>query len=439
MSRSEDEAGMAEKIVADLLIHPIGTLVTPTLPSGSGPLRGAEMSSVKKIDDAAIAIKDGKIACWGPASEVLPRLDGTKGTKVLDASGKLVTPGLVDPHTHLVFGGNRAGEFMMRCQGKSYAEIASAGGGIVASMRGTRGADLETLVATGLERLSRMLRHGTTTCEIKTGYGLDEESELRMLEAILVLSEAQPVEIVPTFLPAHAVPPGMERADYVKQVVSEIMPASLDLLERKGVAPSDLFVDVFCDKGYFTLEDTKNIFEAARRMGMKLKVHSDEFESLGATKLACEMNAFSADHLLAVTDDDIGRLADSDTVAVLLPGTSFFLNLKEHAPARKLIAKGAAVAVGSDYNPGSCHIFSMPFMIGLACLHLSLTPEEALSAVTINAAYAIGRGESVGLIEEGFQGDVVVWDLPRIEEIPYNMGWNPIVACVKKGVPYDFR
>lgn len=424
------EAKRDTKVVIDVLISPIGELATADVQSG--PARGSAMENISKVKDAAIAIKNGKIIFSGKRDEVLSRIHADDST-VIDASDQLVTPGLVDPHTHLIFGGNRHDEFAMRCQGKTYKEIADRGGGIVASMHGTRNASTAELIRLGKERLERMLAHGTTSCEIKTGYGLEKKSELDMLEAILALNHMQPVELTPTFMPAHAIPPGMQRETYVEEVVQDMLPAAVELATRKSVPASSLYVDVFCDEGYFTLEDTRKIFEKAKALGMKLKVHADEFASLGATALACEQSAHSADHLLAVTNQDIERLARSSCVAVLLPGTSFFLNLAEHAPARTMIEKGVAVAVGSDFNPGSCHIFSLPFIIGLACLKLKMTANEALCAATINAAYAIGRGESIGQVRAGYQADIVLWNVKTLAEIPYNMGWNCVSQVIKKG------
>jgi imidazolonepropionase len=428
----------AETAVAvDLIIHPVGEIVTPD--SVGGPVREEKLAAVKRIKDGAIAVKDGRIVMCGPAKLVNSSVKTNERTRTVDASGKLITPGFVDPHTHLVFGGNRANEFQMRCQGKKYAEIAAAGGGIVASMRGTREATLEQLVELGRQRLDLMLAHGTTTVEVKTGYGLDLDSELRMLEAILALDSVHPVDVVATFMPAHAVPPGDKRERYVEEIVETIMPAALKILRDKGRSADSMFIDVFCDEGYFTLADTEKIFARGQELGMKLKVHADEFASLGATRLAATAGAASADHLLAITAEDIRILAQSDTVAVLLPGTSFFLNLKEHAPARTMIERGVAIAVGSDFNPGSCHIFSAPLIMGLACLHLGLTPEEALTAMTLNAAYAIGRGEDVGQLSEGYQADMVVWNVATLEEIPYNMGWNPVSTTIKKGNVFSSR
>lgn len=415
----------------DLLVHPIGELATP---DSNGPARGHALGKIKRIRDGAVAIADGKIVAVGPAARVLDEID-TRNALVVDASRKVVTPGLVDPHTHLIFDGNRSNEFLMRCQGKTYAEIANAGGGIVASMSATRKASLEALVAGGQKRLRRMLSTGTTTCEVKTGYGLDTDTELRMLQAIMILAQTQHcIDLIPTFMPAHAFPPGVDRQEYIDSIVNEMLPRAVQLVEEASNGRSTtLFNDVFCDQGYFTLEETKRILDAGAQLGCTPKVHSDEFVSLGATKLAAEMGAASADHLLNITDEDIDRLAKSKTIAVLLPGTSFFLNLKDHAPARKMIKAGVAVALGSDFNPGSCHISSLPFIWGLACLHLRMTAEEALSSLTCNAAYAVGKGDSVGQISVGRFGDLVIYDVDRLEEIPYNLGWNPVSMVIKKG------
>lgn len=415
----------------DLLVHPIGELATPDCNS---PARGHQLGKIGRIRDGAVAISNGKIIAAGPAQKVLSEIDSRNAT-VIDASRRVVTPGLIDPHTHLVFGGDRANEFLMRCQGKSYAEIANAGGGIVASMSATRNATLEALVATAQKRLRRIVATGTTTCEVKTGYGLDTASELRMLQAIMVLGQTQQcVDLIPTFMPAHAFPPGADRQKYIDEIIDVMLPRAVELVaEASNGRKAVLFNDVFCDQGYFTLEETRKILEAGLKLGCRPKVHADEFVSLGATALAAEIGAASADHLLSITDEDIQKLATSKTVAVLLPGTSFFLNLKDHAPARKLIEAGVAVALGTDFNPGSCHISSLPFIWGLACLHLRMTVEEALTAITCNAAYAVGRGDSIGQLTAGRMADLVVYDVERLEEIPYNLGWNPVCMVVKKG------
>lgn len=423
-----------KKQTADLLVHPIGELATATW-TVDEPVHGAAMHTcVRRVRDAAVAVADGKVVAVGPAAEVLGAVNIDEKTLRVDAGDRLVVPGFVDPHTHLIFSGNRAHEFIMRCQGKSYQEIAAAGGGIVASMNATRHATIEELVQNGLQRLAKMLAAGTTTCEVKTGYGLDEESECRMLEAILALRRMQPVELVPTFMPAHAFPPGVDREKYVDAIKNSMLPKAADMVKRSsGGTELQAFNDVFCDQGYFTLAQTKAILEAGCDLGLRPKVHADEFANLGATRLAVDIQAASADHLLNVSDEEIQLLAKSNTVAVLLPGTSFFLNLKEHAPARKMIEQGVAVGLGSDFNPGSCHIFSLPLIFGLACLHLKMTAEEALTALTINAAHAVGLGQKVGQIAPNYQADIVVMDVKSLEEVPYNLGANPVEQVIKRG------
>lgn len=418
--------------VVDLLVAPIGCLATPS--SDNGPAHGKQMQALQRWENGAIAIKDGVICEIGKQEEVLAKVELAKSGRQIDASGKLVIPGFVDPHTHLIFAGNRANEFAMRCRGATYAEIAQAGGGIVASMSATRNAPLSELVDLGKRRLSQMVAYGTTTCEVKTGYGLDQKSELNMFEAIVRLATMQPVELVPTFMPAHAFPPGVDRKVYVDQIIGEMLPAIAELIKKPGYEVlSKPFIDVFCDKGYFSLGETREILVAGQKLGLRSKVHSDEFENLGATKLSAELKAASCDHLLNISDAEIDLLAKSDTIATLLPGTSFFLNLSEHAPARKLIDGGAAVALGSDFNPGSCHIFSLPFIWGLACLHLKMTCEEALSALTINAAYAIGLGHKVGQLKKGYQADILVLNVSNLEEVAYNMAMNPVDKVIKRG------
>lgn len=415
----------------NLVVKSIGELATQA--SDKGLVKGAAMQDVVRIKDACIAIEGDKIVAVGSEAEVFAnsKAERARDCEVIDAGGMLVTPGLVDPHTHLIFDGNRANEFLMRCQGKTYTEIAEAGGGIVASMRATRTSSQERLVELGRQRLQRMLEAGTTTCEVKTGYGLDIDSELRMLASILELKHscASFMDIVPTFMPAHAIPPGETREHYVGHLISDMLPAASSMVTDGSL----IYADVFCDRGYFTVEETSRIFAAASELGFRLKVHSDEFVNLGATKLATTVGADSADHLLNISDSEIEAMAHSNTVAVLLPGTSFYLNLHEHARARTMIASGVAVALGSDFNPGSCHIFSLPLIWGLACLHLKLTVEEALTALTVNSAYAIGMGDKVGRLSPGYQADITMWNVGSLEEVPYNLGWNSVAQVIKKG------
>lgn len=429
-------------VIVDLLIHPIGELATAA--ASDSPLHGAEMSSIVRVKDAALAIVKDQIMFAGPASEVLPKIQLSADGRKIDASGRLVIPGLVDPHTHLVFGGNRANEFSMRCQGRTYQEIAKAGGGIVASTTATRSASLQSLIETGRQRLRKMLAAGTTSCEIKTGYGLSAESELKMLEAIVSLQKTEPLDIAVTFMPAHAFPPEMERPDYVRNIIENMLPQAEKII-RGSVSeggtedtphvrkPMPVFQDVFCDEGYFTLKDTREILDAGTRFGFRPKVHADEFANLGASSMAVEIAAASADHLLNISDAEIALFAESDVVAVLLPGTSFFLNLKDHARARVMIDGGVAVALGSDFNPGSCHIYSLIFIWGLACLHLKMTPAEALTALTVNAAFAAGLGDRVGQLRQGYQADFLITEVGSLEEIPYNMVSNPIYMVFKRG------
>jgi imidazolonepropionase len=426
-------------MAVDLLVHPIGELASPY--SKKLPAHGDQMSQIMRIKNGALAVKDGVIVACGQADEVLSEIDTNTSTKIIDATDKLITPGFVDPHTHLVFAGNRANEFAMRCQGKTYEQIAKAGGGIVASMNATRKSNLSELIELAMIRLTNMLKFGTTTAEIKTGYGLDKESEINMLNTIVQLSRMQPLELIPTFMPAHAFPPGVEQEAYINEIVSDMLPLArktIDKMDSNNKNKMPFFTDVFCDQGYFSVSQTRNILEAAMKLGFGLKIHSDEFVNLGATKLGIELQAASIDHLLNISDDEIDSLAKSNTVGVLLPGTSFFLNLNAHAPARKMIDKGAAIALGSDFNPGSCHIYSLQFIFGLACLYLKMTTEEVLTALTVNAAYAIGVGDRIGQLMPNYQADFLIFNLRSLEEIPYNLAANSVYQTYKRGqLVYD--
>ncbi len=424
-------ADSKSKVKVDLLVHPIGELCTAI--ASDEPLHGAEMATITRTTNAALAIAGGKVVHCGPAEEVLGQVELKEDGQKIDAAGRLVIPGFVDAHTHIVFAGNRANEFVMRCQGRSYQEIAKAGGGIVASTTATRKASVEELTELGRKRLSKMLSYGTTSCEVKTGYGLSIDSELNMMRAIFALMDTQEVDIVPTFMPAHAFPPGVERKEYLRSIKQDMLPQLVQIVKERNLAQKKIFQDVFCDEGYFTLDETRDILQAGIEHGFQPKVHADEFQNLGATALAVELHAASADHLLNVSESEMELLASSDTVAVLLPGTSFFLNLAEHAHARAMLDKGVAIALGTDFNPGSCHIFSMPFIIGLACLTLRLSLAEALTAATVNAAFAIGMADKVGQLKPGYQADFLILDLGSLEELPYNMTANPVSSVYKRG------
>jgi len=426
----------------DLLIHSAAQLLTI---ASDGPKRGAAMGELGIIEDGAVAIEDGRIALVGKTEDVRGKVEAAEA---LDASGKVVMPGFVDPHTHLVFAGDRADEFEMRIRGATYLEIMAAGGGIMSTVRATRVASLEEIVAQSRERLDRMLAYGTTTAEAKTGYGLDLENELKMLEAIHILDETHPLDLVPTFLGAHAIPPEYRDRpdDYVDLVVEQMLPivAERGLKELRGLrgkkipsVPPDpsvpFFVDVFCDEGAFTLEQARRILEAAKALGMGLKIHADEFKSLGGTRLAVELGAISADHLVCTPDDEIELLARSDTIAVALPGTPFGLGHHKYTPARRIIDAGGALALATDLNPGTCWCESMQFVIALACRYMKIAPAEAIAAATINAAHAIGMGGEVGSLEVGKKADILVLDAPDYRHLGYRFGINLVETVIKGG------
>jgi len=412
-----------------LIIHSAAQLLT--IASAEGPRRGPSMRQLEIIEDGAVAVQGERIALVGRTSDVLTQAGD--GARLIDASGKVVLPGFVDPHTHVVFAGDRASEFEMRLQGASYMEVLAAGGGIMNTVRASRAASLDDLVNQSRARLDRMLAHGTTTVEVKTGYGLDTETELKMLEAIRLLDESHPMDLIPTFLGAHAVPAEYRgRADeYVDLVIEEMLPA----LEREGHLGAEMppFCDVFCEEGAFSVEQSRRILERARALGMGLKIHTDEFKSLGGTALAVELEAISADHLACTTDEEIELLADSDTIGVLLPGTPFGLAEDHYSPARKMIDAGVAVALATDLNPGTCYCESMPFISALACRQMAMTPAETIVASTINAAFAIARGHEVGSLEVGKKADLLILDITDYRHLAYRFGTNPVQTVIKAG------
>lgn len=418
-----------QTVSPDLLVHSARQLLS--LASPEGPRRGRAMGELGLIQDGAVAIQGDRVVRVGNSREVLAAA-GT-GSKLIDASGKVVMPGFVDPHTHVVFAGDRASEFEMRLQGASYMEILAAGGGIMNTVRATREASLGEIVSQSRKRLDRMLAQGTTTVEAKTGYGLNTDTEMKMLEAIRLLDESHAVDLVPTFLGAHAIPVEYKgRADeYVSLVVDEMMPA----LEPAGYLDRQppLFCDVFCEEGAFSLVQSRRILQKAKDLGMGLKIHADEFNSLGGTALAMELGAISADHLACTPEKEIELLADSDTVGVLLPGTPFGLAKAHYAPARRIIDLGAAVALATDLNPGTCYCESMPFIMALACRYMGMTPAETIVASTINAAHAIALGYEVGSLEIGKKADLLVLDIPDYRHLSYRFGTNLVETVIKAG------
>ncbi len=405
-----------------LLIHNIGALVTP---QGKGPARGDAMRAVTVHRNAAILARDGVIAAIcadGRGPDDLPE-DAT----VLDAGGRLVTPGLVDAHTHLVFGGYRQHEVVRRLAGESYLDILASGGGILDTVRQTRAAGFDALYAKALGFLRGMSAYGVTACEVKSGYGLDIETELTQLRVAQSLADAAPMDIAATYLGAHATPPEYagDTGAYVEFIVNEALPR----VAASGLAD---FCDVFCEEGVFDTQQSRRILLKARELGIGLKLHADEMVPMGGGALAAELNAASADHLIAVDEAGIRALAASDTVAVLLPQTSLYLD-KPFAPARRMIGAGLPVALATDFNPGSSPSHNLQLSMTLGLIKYRMAPEEILTAVTRNAACAIGMGDRLGTLEIGKQADLVIWDADDLAMVCYRLGGNLACATVKRG------
>lgn len=408
-----------------MLIKNIGQLVTM---QGSVPRRGRFMNEIGLITNGAVAVAGDEILAVGKSDDIVGRVELAENCDVISAENHVVTPGFIDPHTHPVFVGTREAEFEMRLAGKSYMEIAQAGGGIRSTVRQVREATGEELYATSRKTVAALLAHGVTSIEAKSGYGLSTEAELKSLEVIRRLNELEPVDLYPTFLGAHEVPDEYRdhHKEYVELVINEMIPA----VAAKKLA---LFCDVFCEDGVFTVEESRAILTAARKAGMQLKLHADELKSTGGAELAAEMGAISADHLMFISDKGIEMLAASQTAAVLLPGTSFALGLDKTAPARTMIEKGVIVALATDCNPGSSMTESLAMIITLAALKLKMTAAEALSAVTVNAACAIGQGERLGRLESGLPADIAIWDMRDYRELPYHYGVNLVETVIKNG------
>ena len=390
----------------------------PILLDNVGCLYTANKDGVQSYENTKIFIHNGLIS-----SE-----DENKDYLTIDCRGKMVTSGFVDPHTHPVFYNKRDSEYAMRLSGSSYEEIANNGGGIISSVNGVRKASEDELVTKLDKRLDRFIENGTTTIEAKSGYGLNIESELKSLSVIDKLNSTHSIDIVPTFMGAHAFPNEFkdDHLGYVELICKEMIPA----VSEQGIAK---FNDVFCEKDYFSINESRQILECGIKYGLKPRMHADEFVDSGAAELAGEIGAFSADHLMAVSEEGIKALADNNVIATLLPGTTFFLGKSNYAPARKLIDAGITIALATDYNPGSSHIQSMPFIISLACLFLGLTVEEAFAAATYNAAQTLGLHNEVGSIELGKKADLIIWDLDSLIDIPYYISNHPIQKVLKNG------
>lgn len=415
----------AGKPAVDLVVKNIGQLLT--MSPGEGPKRGLQAQDLGVLEDAFLGSNQGVVVALGPQSFMEEQIDIMPGAKVIDAKGKVVAPGFVDAHTHLVFGGWRYEEYALRCKGASYLEIAEKGGGIMSTVRATREASREELIERSLGFMDEMLRNGTTSCETKSGYGLDLENELKQLEVIRECSVIHPVDLVPTFLGAHAIPPEFQdrRQDYVEEVIS-----MMDAVRERNLAR---FVDVFCDVGNFTIDESRYILEQGKRRGFGVKIHADELESTGATELGCDLGAVSCDHLIKVSNQGIKKLASSNTIAVLLPATSCYLGEFPGAPGRKMLDEGVCVALGTDFNPGTSTAMSMPLCMTLACSVLRFSPEEAFVASTWNAAWASGLGGQVGGFDKGYLMDAVIFDAGDYKEIPYRFGINLVDTVIKRG------
>ena len=393
---------------------------------GTAPKHGREMSDIGIIEDGAVYIEDDTIVLTGTTDDLEKQID-TDACEIIDAVGKAVLPGFVDSHTHFLFAGFRADEFARRLRGEDYMSIMEHGGGINATVVPTRKATQEELEQTGYERLNRMLEYGVTTVEGKSGYGMDRDCELKMLRAMKALDRTHPVDVVSTFMGLHSVLPewkGRERA-YIDFVLNDVLPD----VKKENLAE---FTDVFTEKGVFNAADTAYYLEKAKEMGFGLKVHADEMFPIGGTEAAVRAGARSADHLLKVTEEGIKLLADSDTIATVLPCTAFCLK-EPYAPARKLIDAGCAVALATDFNPGSCFTNHIPLLVALGCIHMNLSVEEVITALTINGAAALGRADRIGSIEAGKQADILFLKYPSVSFLPYHTAVNLVERVIKRG------
>ncbi len=404
---------------SNMIIYNIGMLVTPT---GTAAKSGADQGAVTVLKNAWVRLQDGQFTEIGVGQPALQEEEVR-----VDACGKLVTPGLVDAHTHLIFGGWRQNELGMKLHGKTYLEIQNAGGGIQSSTNATRMATEEELTAKAALALDEMLSFGTTTCEAKSGYGLATEHELKALQVIKNLNDRHPMDIVATFMGAHLVPKEYKenRAEYIRLVCEEMLP----LVAKQGIAK---YNDVFCEADTFDVEEARQILEAGKKYGLRPKIHADEIEAIGGSNLAGEIGAISAEHLIVCPPEGIEALAKGGVIACLLPATSFNLGAT-FAPARDMVKAGVPVAMATDFNPGSCPCLNMQFVINLGCLKYRLTPEEVLTAVTLNGAAAIDMADKVGTIEPGKQADLVIWDAPDLDYICYRFGSNLVETVIKNG------
>jgi len=415
-----------------MLIHSASQLLT----LAGGPQRGNALGSLGLIENGALVMRDEKIITVGTTDDLR---NAYPDEPTLDAGHCVVMPGFVDPHTHIIWAGDRANEFELKMAGTPYLDILAAGGGILSTVKATRTASMETLMAQTRPRLLRMFRHGTTTAEAKTGYGLQTSTELRLLKALLALSEESPLELAFTFLGAHAIPPEYQDnpQGYTNEITNTMLPMLKEWWETHAPRKALPFVDVFCETKAFTLEQSRQILNRAGSLGFPLKIHADEFDNLGGAALAAELGAASADHLVVTSDADIEALGKSDTVAVALPCTPFGLAERHYTPAKKLLAAGAMLALATDCNPGTSWNESMQFALALACRYMGLTPAQAIAASTINSAHAIRRADTIGSLEVGKQADILILSVSDYRQMGYRYGTNLIKQVIKRGQVYS--
>ena len=412
---------MASKIYVDLIIKNAGELLTLS-PSFK------EESGLGMIRNGAVAIKKGRIFWIGKTEEMSGKFSLNRDGREMNATGKVVMPGLIDAHTHLVFAGSRENEFEQRIQGLSYQEIAGRGGGILSTVEATRNSSFDELFSLGKKRLDRMLSKGVTTVEAKSGYGLSLQDEIKILTVMKALQESHPIDIVPTFLGAHTFPKEFrdDRAHYMGLLTEEMIPK----VAQERLAE---FCDVFCEEKAFTLEESKQILETGKRYGLKPKIHADQLSSGGGAELAAEVQAYSADHLEYASPEGIKKMAEKGVTAVLLPGASFSLSMQKYPAARDMIEQGVAVSLATDLNPGSSMTESLPMMMTMGCILFKMIPKEVIQATTIHAARSMGREKEVGSLEVGKQADILLLDIPNYRYLPYHFGVDHGEYVIKKG------
>ncbi|WP_314062144.1 imidazolonepropionase [uncultured Vagococcus sp.] len=390
------------------------------------PLRGKEMAEAVILENGYIAIKDGKILAIG-SGEPEDQLKGDS-TVIIDYSGKLASPGLIDCHTHLVYGGSREGEFAKKLNGVSYLDILKEGGGILSTVKATRSASFETLYHKTNRLLDKMLIHGVTTVEAKSGYGLNWETEKRQLEVTKTLTKDHPIDLISTFMAAHAIPEQYKNNpdEFIQLIIDDMLP----MVKAENLAE---FCDVFCETGVFTADQSRKLLTAAKEMGFKLRIHADEIDSIGGVDVAADLHALSAEHLMAATDEGIRKMSEAHVIGNVLPGTTFSLMADTYAPVKKMLEAGMAITLSTDSNPGSCPTANLQFIMQLGCFNMKLTPVQVFNAVTINAAYSVARGQSIGSFDQGKQADIAIFDAPNVDYPLYFFATNLVTDVYKNG------